>query len=186
MSSTHDPFLPQLLPYAQAILETGLRHGVHFLIQTRSLNALLVLPLLAKYRDQVIFQVSIATINEELRRIIEPRVPPARARLAMLRKAKELELRVGAIIAPILPQVKQRPDVRANLDALMKELASIGMDQVFGEMLHIRGCSNIAKLKELLGEELAISREMDKWLGNLFEALLSKYGLKGKYWYEYY
>jgi hypothetical protein len=68
----------------------------------------------------------------------------------------------------------------------MKELASIGMDQVFGEMLHIRGCSNIAKLKELLGEELAISREMDKWLGNLFEALLSKYGLKGKYWYEYY
>jgi len=186
MSSTHDPFLPQFLPYAQAILETGLRHGVHFLIQTRSLNALLVLPLLAKYRDQVIFQVSIATINEELRRIIEPRVPPARARLAMLRKAKELGLRVGAIIAPILPQVKQRPDVRANLDALMKELVSIGMDQVFGEMPHIRGCSNIAKLKELLGEELAISREMDKWLGNLFEALLSKYGLKGKYWYEYY
>jgi DNA repair photolyase len=124
-------------------------------------------------------------MNEELRRLIEPHVPPARARLAMLKRAKELGLRVGAIIAPILPPVKARPDVGADLDALMKELASIGVDQVFGEMLHIRG-SNIAKLKELLGEELAISREMDKWLGNLFEALLSKYDLKGKYWYEYY
>jgi DNA repair photolyase len=185
MSSTHDPFLPQLLPYAQAILETGLRHGVHFLIQTRSLNALRVLPLLAKYRDQVIFQVSIATMNEELRRLIEPRVPPATARLGLLRRAKELGLGTGVIIAPILPPVKQRPDVETDLDALMRELASIGVDQVFGEMLHIRG-SNIARLEEILGERLVINKEMDERIGTIFERLLAKYGLKGEYWREYY
>ena len=184
MSSTHDPFLPQLLPYAQAILETGLRHGVHFLIQTRSLNALRVLPLLAKYRDQVIFQVSIATMNEELRRLIEPRVPPAKARLGMLRRAKESGLGTGVIIAPILPSVKQRPDVETDLDAIMRELASIGVDQVFGEMLHIRG-SNIARLEKILGERLVINREVDRWIGSLFESLLNKYGLNGEYWYEY-
>jgi DNA repair photolyase len=184
MSSTHDPFLPQLLPYAQAILETGLRHGVHFLIQTRSLNALRVLPLLAKYRDQVIFQVSIATMNEELRRLIEPRVPPARARLAMLKRAKELGLKVGVIIAPILPPVRQRPDVGADLNTLMRELANIGVDQVFGEMLHIRG-SNIKRLEQLLGEGLVINKELDVEIGAIFEGLLRKYGLKGEYWYEY-
>jgi DNA repair photolyase len=184
MSSTHDPFLPQLVPYAKAILEAGLKHGVHFLIQTRSLNALQVLPLLARYRGQVIFQVSIATLNEELRRLIEPHVPPATARLAMLRRAKELGLRTGVIIAPILPPVKQRPDVEADLDAIMRELASIGVDQVFGEMLHIRG-QNIARLEEILGERLVINKELDRQLGNLFETLLNKYGLNGEYWYEY-
>jgi len=185
MSSTHDPFLPQLVPYAKAILEAGLKHGVHFLIQTRSLNALQVLPLLARYREQVIFQVSIATMSEELRRVIEPRVPPATARLGLLRRAKELGLRVGVIIAPIMPPVKQRPDVEADLDALMRELASIGVDQVFGEMLHIRG-SNIKRLEEILGEGLVINRGLDVRIGTVFEGLLSKYGLRGEYWREYY
>jgi DNA repair photolyase len=185
MSSTHDPFLPQLVPYTKAILETGLKHGVHFLIQTRSLNALQVLPLLARYRGQVIFQVSIATLNEELRRLIEPRVPPAKARLAMLRRAKEFGLRTGVIIAPILPPVKQRPDVEADLDAIMRELAGINVDQVFGEMLHIRG-QNIARLEKILGERLVINKELDVKIGALFEKLLSKYGLKGEYWREYY
>ena len=184
MSSTHDPFLPQLVPYAKAILETGLRHGVHFLIQTRSLNALQVLPLLARYRNQVIFQVSIATLNEELRRLIEPRVPPATARLGMLRRAKELGLGTGVIIAPIMPPVKQRPNVEADLDAIMRELASIGVDQVFGEMLHIRG-QNIARLEGILGVRLVVNKELDRQLGNLFETLLIKYGLNGEYWYEY-
>ena len=185
MSSTHDPFLPQLVPYAKAILETGLKHGVRFLIQTRSLNALQVLPLLARYRDQVIFQVSIATLNEELRRLIEPRVPPATARLGMLRRAKGFGLGTGVIIAPILPSVKQRPDVETDLDAIMRELASIGVDQVFGEMLHIRG-SNIARLEEILGERLVINKEMDERIGTIFEGLLKKYGLRGEYWREYY
>lgn len=185
MSSTHDPFLPQLVPYAKAILETGLKHGVHFLIQTRSLNALQVLPLLARYRGQVIFQISIATMSEELRRLIEPRVPPARARLAMLRRAKELGLGTGVIIAPILPPVKQRPDVEADLDALMRELASIGVDQVFGEMLHVRG-QNIARLGEILGGRLVINRGLDVEIGAIFGRLLRKYGLKGEYWSEYY
>jgi DNA repair photolyase len=185
MSSTHDPFLPQLVPYAKAILETGLRYGVNFLIQTRSLNALQVLPLLARYRNQVIFQVSIATMSEELRRVIEPRVPPATARLGVLKRAKELGLRVGVIIAPIMPPVKQRPDVEADLDALMRELASIGVDQVFGEMLHIRG-SNIKRLEGILGEVLVINRGLDVRIGTVFEGLLKKYGLRGEYWREYY
>jgi DNA repair photolyase len=184
MSSTHDPFLPQLVPYAKAILETGLKHGVRFLIQTRSLNALQVLPLLARYRGQVIFQVSIATLNEELRRLIEPRVPPATARLAMLRRAKGFGLGTGVIIAPIMPPVKQRPNVEADLDAIMRELASIGVDQVFGEMLHIRG-QNIARLEGILGVRLVVNKELDRQLGNLFETLLIKYGLNGEYWYEY-
>jgi DNA repair photolyase len=124
-------------------------------------------------------------MSEELRRLIEPRVPPATARLGVLRRAKELGLGTGVIIAPILPPVKQRPDVEADLDAIMRELASIGVDQVFGEMLHIRG-QNIARLEEILGERLVINRGLDVEIGSIFEGLLKKYGLRGEYWREYY
>ncbi|MFP3157040.1 MAG: radical SAM protein [Caldivirga sp.] len=185
MSSTHDPFLPQLLPYAKVILETGLKHGVHFLIQTRSLNALQLLPILAEYKNQVIFQVSIATVNETLRRVIEPHVPPAEARLMMLKKAKEHGLRIGVIIAPIIPPNKLRPSLEQDLDTLMRKLASIGVNQVFGEMLHVRGF-NIKRLEQLLGERIIINGEVDRWVGSLFEEFLKKHGLKGRYWYEYY
>jgi DNA repair photolyase len=123
-------------------------------------------------------------MNEELRRLIEPHVPPTKARLAMLKRAKELGLRTGVIIAPIMPPVKQRPDVEADLDAIMRELADINVGQVFGEMLHIRG-SNIKRLEKILGEKLVINRELDRWIGGLFESLLRKYDLNGEYWYEY-
>jgi DNA repair photolyase len=66
----------------------------------------------------------------------------------------------------------------------MRELASIGVDQVFGEMLHIRG-QNIARLEEILGERLVINKELDEEIGTVFEGLLRKYGLRGEYWYEY-
>jgi DNA repair photolyase len=66
----------------------------------------------------------------------------------------------------------------------MRELANIGADQVFGEMLHIRG-SNIKRLEKILGEKLVINRKLDRWIGSLFESLLRKYGLNGEYWYEY-
>jgi hypothetical protein len=58
------------------------------------------------------------------------------------------------------------------------------VDQVFGEMLHIRG-SNITRLEKILGERLAINKEMDERIGTLFERLLKKYGLRGEYWHEY-
>jgi DNA repair photolyase len=105
--------------------------------------------------------------------------------LTRLKRAKEFGLRVGAIIAPIMPPVKARPNVEADLDAIMRELANIGADQVFGEMLHIRG-SNIKRLEKILGERLVINRGLDVEIGTIFERLLKKYGLRGEYWREYY
>ena len=183
MSSMHDPYLPQLYPIPRRILEAALPQGVRFLIQTRSALVLRDLDLLAKYRDQVIVQVSIATLDEGLASAIEPGVPPPRVRLEVLRRAKEAGLRVGAIVAPVVPPNRLRPDVEADLEAVVRELAKIGADQVFGEMLHARG-DNLARLKRVMGD-LKIDAETDWKLGELFTRLLRKYGLRGQWWYEY-
>ena len=184
MSSTHDPFLPQLLPYAQAILEAGLSHGVNFLIQTRSLNVLRLLPLLARYRRQVTLQVSIATLNEGLRRVIEPNVPPGEARLMVLKRAGGLGVRTGVIIAPILPPVRVRPDVEGDLHAIMSGLASAHVGRVFGELLHVRGW-NIERLSRLLGEPVRVGRIIDEWVEGAFHRECKIFGLDCVYWREY-
>lgn len=183
MSSTHDPYLPQLYPIPRKILEKALPAGVKFLIQTRSVLVTKDLDLLSEYKDQVILQVSIATLEEKFASIIEPRAPPPKARLEVLRKAKEVGLKVGVIVAPVFPPNKVREDVKEDLEMIMKELADIGVDQVFGEMLHERGM-NMEYIESLLWEKVKIDKELDEELGKMFTELLNKYHLRGKWWYE--
>jgi DNA repair photolyase len=186
MSSTHDPFLPQLAEGAMKILEAALPKGVRFCIQTRSPLAARAIPTLSRYRDQVRLQVSVATMDRQFARLIESRVAPPESRLKLLRKAKEAGLKIGVIIAPVFPPVPQRPDWRSDLEAVFRALAEIMPDFVYGESFHIRGM-NVVYLREVLGVEVdgrglpAFDREA----GRFFEELCARYGLKGEWWYEY-
>jgi DNA repair photolyase len=186
MSSTHDPFLPQLVEGAMKILEAALPKGVKFCIQTRSPLAARSIPLLAMYREQVRLQVSIATMDRYFSRLIEPRVASPEARLNLLRKAKEAGLKVGVIIAPVFPPVPQRPDWRSDMEEIFEDLAHIEPDFVYGESLHIRGM-NVIYLREVLGIEInhkELSR-FDREAGRLFKELTRRYRLRGTWWYEY-
>lgn len=186
LSSTHDPYLPELARYARRILEHSLPYGIHYLIQTRSVLVRNDLPLLEQYREQVRLQVSIMP-NESIARQLEARVPSRRARLNLLKSAKKRGLTTGAIIAPILPLKGWLDD----LEHIMSELADIGVDMVYGELLHVRG-SNLNYIEEAgvevkgkgirrrKGKEL----QLDTYVGKCFNALLRKYGLNGQYWYE--
>ena len=184
MSSTHDPYLPQLYRYTRAILEYALRAGVRVRIQTRSMLVLKDLDFLAQYKNRVIVQVSIATMNPEFARLIEPRVPSPKKRLLILREAKSRGLETGVIIAPIFPPNRHRVWLEEDLDTFMASLAEIGVDRVYGEILHVRG-QNMRYIREVLGEPLHVSRDFDQYVEALFYRLLAEYGLKGEYWPEY-
>jgi DNA repair photolyase len=186
MSSTHDPFLPQLVEGAMKILEVALPRGVRFCIQTRSPLAARSIPLLSRYREQVRLQVSIATMDRQFARLIEPRVAPPESRLNLLKKAKEAGLRVGVVIAPVFPPMPQRPDWRSDMEEIFRALADIDPDYIYGESLHIRGM-NVIYLKEVLGVEIGhkeLSR-LDREAGRLFRELTRRYRLRGTWWYEY-
>src|SRR5207245_3908479 len=120
MPSTHDPYLPKRARPARKILEQALPAGVRLCIQTRSYLVTRDLEYLARFPSQVRVQVSIATFDSELARRIEPRVPPPRARLEVLRKAKDLGLAIGVILAPILPELSIRPDVGEDLREMIR------------------------------------------------------------------
>ena len=183
LSSTHDPYLPQLNGWARKILETALPHGVKFCIQTRSPLVEKDFDLIAHYRKQVRLQVSVATLNESLSRLIEPRVVIPSKRIEVLEKAKKKGLRTGIIIAPVFPPTNQRPDVKGDLDKIASALSKIKPDFIYGESLHVRGI-NIAYVEKAIGQKLILNgfdREAEKF----FHDSLEKRGLKGRWWREY-
>lgn len=182
MSSTHDPYLPELYwphRWPRRILETALPHGVKFTILTRSTLPLQDFDLYAKYRGQVTLMSSIPTLDGAFARAAEPRAPPPSARLTMLKKAKETGIPIGVVVAPII----MRPSWREDLEKLFRALAELGPDVVFGESLHARG-PNLARLRAA-GVETKLGPAADREVGQLFEELLERYGLHGAYWYEY-
>jgi DNA repair photolyase len=186
MSSTHDPFLPQLADGARKILETALSKGVRFCIQTRSPIAACSIPIMANHKEQIRLQVSIATMDKKFSRFIEPRVAPPDARLKLLKNAKEAGLKIGVVIAPIFPSVPQRPDWKTDLEEIFRELEVIKPDFIYGESLHSRGM-NLVYLREIIGVEISKKEliRLDWEAGRLFKELTKRYGLKGIWWYEY-
>ena len=177
LSSTHDPYLPEISDYARMILESSLPHGVHYLIQTRSTLVKNDFDLLEKYKEQVRLQVSICTLRDDIASAIEPRVPSPKARLNLLKEAKKVGIKTGAIIAPIMPI----NGWLADLDNILRELAGIGVDNVYGEFLHVRG-ANMQYIKE--DTNISFLQCNDRHVGRCFTALSKKYNLNGVYWYE--
>ncbi|MEM1597562.1 MAG: radical SAM protein [Pyrobaculum sp.] len=180
MSSTHDPYLPQLYfphRWPRLILEAALPHGVRFTVLTRSTLVLQDLDVLARHREQVLLLMSIPTLDEELTKVTEPFAPPPRARLAALRKAKDAGVGVGVVVAPIITA----PGWESRLRQLFEELAKLGPSVVYGELLHPRG-SNTTELRRL-GLTFRIGAQADLQVGRFFEQLLKEYELRGEYWY---
>ena len=181
MSSTHDPYLPELYwpnKWPRRILEAALPHGVRFTVLTRSVLPLQDFDLYARYRGQVLLMASIPTLDDAFARATEPRAPPPSARLSMLKRAREAGLEVGVVVAPIIA----RPGWREDLEGLFRALAELGPSAVFGEALHARGL-NLARLRAA-GVSAAVGPSVDREVGQTFEALLREFGLRGAYWYE--
>ena len=183
MSSTHDPYLPKLAGAARKILEHALPAGVRICLQTRSFLVTKDLAFLARYADQVRLQVSLATMNRDLARIIEPRVPPPESRIEILSRARDAGLSVGVILAPIIPPVRVRPNVPEDIRNMVEHLEDLKPDHVYGECLHVRG-QNLKLLEQALGEKVRVSPGFDRGISKTFHEELLKSGLHGTWWYE--
>lgn len=183
MSSTHDAYLPQLLPITRKILERALPEGVKFCIQTRSPLATRDFDLLKEYKDQIRIQVSIATLNHDLARAVESRVSPPEGRFKILEKAKEVGLDTGIIIAPVFPSVKIRPSPFEDLENILQLVAKVKPDHIYGESLHMRG-SNMGEVEMALGERPNLEG-FDKKIQRAFNILLKKYKLEGVWWPDF-
>ncbi|MFI7116381.1 intein-containing Rv2578c family radical SAM protein [Amycolatopsis sp. NPDC049868] len=79
--------------------------------------------------------ISLALLDEELQRRLEPGTPGPRARLDLIRKARDAGLPCSVLVAPVLPYLT---DSVAALDALFSRLAEAGATRVTVLPLHLR------------------------------------------------
>lgn len=111
--------------------------GTPFSILTKGTVLSRDLPLLESVGAEVPvgLGVSVALLDRELQRVLEPGTPSPRARLEMVRKARAAGLRCQVFLAPVLPGLT---DSAEQLDRLLGAVARAGASGVTVSALHLR------------------------------------------------
>jgi DNA repair photolyase len=111
--------------------------GTPFSILTKGTVLNRDLPLLRSVAGEVKvgLGVSIAVLDRELHRRVEPGTPSPRARLELVRRAREAGLPCGVMIAPVLPGLT---DSAEALDDLLAAVAAAGATSATVLPLHLR------------------------------------------------
>ncbi len=138
----------------------------------------------------VAVSVSLATVDEDLQAVLEPGTPTPRARLELVRAARDAGLACGVLVAPVLPWLT---DDDEHLDALLRAIADAGATSatVFG--LHLRGATRgwfmswladhhpelVAPYRRLYRQGAYLPEEYRDMLRRRAAPLVAKYRLSG-------
>jgi DNA repair photolyase len=83
----------------------------------------------------VTVSMSVGTLDEDVRKVVEPGTPPGRRRLEILARFAEAGIRTGILVAPILPGLT---DDEEHLDDIVGACAEAGVDYASPIVLHVR------------------------------------------------
>lgn len=121
----------------RGVVEALTEHGNPFSILTKSALVLRDLDLIstAAQRSDVSVNFSIGTLDERVWRATEPGTPHPRRRLDAMRQMVEAGVTSGALIAPVLPGLSDRPDQLAEVAAAIRDTGGRVMGTV---PLHLR------------------------------------------------
>jgi DNA repair photolyase len=124
----------QLMP---GIIRAFAESGTPFSILTKGTTLTRDIPLLQAVSQEVDvgLGVSIALLDRELHRTVEPGTPSPQARLELVRRLRDAGLPCGVMIAPVLPGLT---DSAEQLDALLAAVADAGASSATVLVLHLR------------------------------------------------
>ena len=128
LGANTDPYQPleKSLKVTRSILEVLLRCKHPVAITTKGALVVRDVDLLAALARDGLVQVmfSIPTLNDELKRILEPRAASARAKLKAMRVLADAGVRVGVLVAPIIPVLTEH-EIESVLEAAREAGASL-------------------------------------------------------------
>ncbi len=115
------------------------------------------LPLLRAARQSVDVHigVSLAMLDGDLARELDPGAPSPRARLELISALADAGFAPHVMVAPVLPHLTDSPE---QLDALLGALAGAGADRVTAIPLHLRGATRGVYLDWLTQRHPALLR----------------------------
>ena len=166
------------------------RSGTPFSILTKGTVLSRDIALLAEIGQDVSvgIGVSIALIDRDLQREVEPGTPSPQARLELVRRVREAGLPCGVFVAPVLPGLT---DSVAQLDQLLAAIADAGATGVTVLPLHLRPGTRewfaqwlrtahpelVANYRELYGKGSYVDRGYRRLLAARVGPLVRRHGL---------
>lgn len=91
--------------------------------------------LLLDARRRAAVGVTVTTMSERLRRLIEPNASPSKLRIEAIEEAKSLGMTVWAMVGPLMPFLT---DTAENIQEVFEELRRAGVDYVYVDRLNKR------------------------------------------------
>jgi DNA repair photolyase len=86
-------------------------------------------------RADLTVMMSVGTLDERVRRVVEPGTPPGRKRLEILARFADAGIATGVLVAPILPGLTDDDD---HLDEVLAACATAGVRSASPIVLHVR------------------------------------------------
>lgn len=167
--------------------------GTPFSILTKGTLLRRDLPLIADAgtRVGVSVAVSLAMLDPDLHRSVEPGTPTPAARLELISAITQAGLDCHVMVAPVLPYLT---DSEAHLAALLSQIAAAGATGVTVFGLHLRGATRgwflawlgsthpelLSRYRELYGRGAYLGPEYREQLRHRVAPLVARYGLGGR------
>lgn len=165
--------------------------GTPFSILTKGPLLRRDLPLLteAARRVEVSVAVSIAILDMDLHRGLEPGTPAPRARLELVRALADAGFAVHVMVAPVIPCLT---DSTAHLEALFAAIAEAGATSAVAFPMHLRGSTRswflewlgtehpalLRRYRQLYGRGANVAPAYATWLRERVNPLLDAYDLR--------
>ncbi len=111
-----------------------LEYGFHVSILTKNSLVLRDLDIIRAY-DNVELGMTITTMDETIRRRIEPASSPSAERIATLRQAGDAGVKTYAFLGPFMPSLT---DTDEQLDSLIREVSSLPVEYAYVDKLNPR------------------------------------------------
>jgi DNA repair photolyase len=136
LSAVTDPYQPLEKKYelTRKCLEVLLRHKFPIWIQTKSSLVMRDIDLIVKFPEKDV-GFTILTLDDEVRKGIEPGASPVGERVAALEELSKRGMRTFAFIGPILPFIT---DSEEMLRPLIRDLVKAGTSQILFDRLNLR------------------------------------------------
>jgi DNA repair photolyase len=134
--------------------------------------------------------MSVGTLDETVRRVVEPGTPPGRKRLEVLARFAEAGIRTAVLVAPVLPGLT---DDDEHLDEVLAACAAAGVASAAPIVLHVRPAIRphfmpwfkrsypwlYPRYVELYGKRAYAPKIYQSELGERFARLRLRHGLAG-------
>lgn len=172
------------------IIRTLTDSGTPFSILTKGTLLRRDLPLLTLAAQQVPVHigVSLAMLDPELHRSVEPGTPSPKARLELVRALADAGFEVDVMVAPVIPYLT---DSNAHLDELFAAVAEAGARSVIAFPMHLRGSTRgwflgwlaethpalLRRYRQLYGRGAYVTPEYSRWLRGRIDPLLERHRL---------